>query len=458
MKKIEVYLLILFVFIFPKTRAQQFGKGIILTETSPDYVQVSSSLMRGDFNNLPEKFSLKRFTPTPGNQGAYSTCAGWACSYSARTILNSIKNKYIQPLIDDNAFSPSFVYNQIRKDSSCNDPVILHEALDIIKTQGVLQIKDFGYECERQIKSQEKYKAGMNKILEYREIFNRYSSSKISATKKSISEFKPVVIAMDVPGSFERVENIWNPSPSDYKVWGLGHALVVIGYDDTLSGGAFEVINSWGTEWGNQGFCWIRYKDFDYFTFSGYEIIDDISNPDADYGLTGTLTFVLENGEPIELKKEESIFQTVNSYSSGTKFSVLLSNNEPAFIYAFGSDLKKKITPIFPPNKKISPLLPYKNNNIALPDEYSNLILDETTGKTYFCFIYSSKKIDIESAFKKINKGKGTFEQRVNKYFLQDIASDSEIFLKDSNKIELRAKSEGKKLVVLIVEIDHKGG
>lgn len=458
MKKIEDYLLILLVFILPQTQAQQFGKGIILTESSPNYVQVSSNLMRGDFNNLPEKISLKRFAPTPGNQGAFSTCAGWACSYSARTILNSIKNNYIQPLIDENAFSPSFVYNQIRKDSSCNSPVILQEALELIKTQGVLSIKDFGYDCDRTIKSQEKYKAGVNKIMEYREIFNRYSSNKILATKKSLSEFKPVIIAMDVPRSFERTGNIWVPQLSEYKVWGIGHALVVIGYDDSLSGGSFEVINSWGTEWGNQGFCWIRYKDYDYFTFSGYEIIDDIVNANADYALSGTLTFLLDDGNPMELKKVGSIFQTESSYSSGTKFNVLLSNNEPAFVYAFGSDLQKKITPIFPPNKKISPLLPYKNNNLALPNDYSSLMLDETTGKTYFCFIYSSKKIDIESAFKNINKSKGTFEQRVNKSFLQDIVSNSEISLKESNKIVLKAKSEGKKLVVLIVEIDHKGG
>lgn len=437
--------------------AQQFGKGILLNESTPEYIQVASTLLRGDYFNLPDRFSLKRFAPTPGNQGTYSTCAGWACSYSARTILNSIKNKYIQPLIDEYAFSPSFVYNQIRKDSSCDNPVILYEALDVIKTQGVLSVKDFGYQCERQIKSQEKYKAGINKILEYREIFNRYSSNKILATKKSISEFKPVVIAMDIPTSFERSGAVWNPQPQDYKAWGIGHALVVIGYDDSLSGGAFEIINSWGTDWGNNGFCWIQYKDFDYFTFSGYEIIDDITNLDVEFSLSGTLTLLLESGEPMDLKKDGTIFQTTSSYPSGTKFNILLSNDQPAFVYAFGTDLKKKTTSIFPQNKKISALLPYKKNNVSLPNEYSSLMLDATTGKTYFCFIYSSKQIDIENAFKKINSGKGTIEQRLNKYFQQDLASEIKTNLIEKNKIELKAKSEGKKLIIVLVEIDHTG-
>jgi hypothetical protein len=438
--------------------AQQFGKGVLLNESTPAKMLVSASLMRGDYLNLADRFSLKRFAPTPGNQGIYSTCAGWACSYSARTILNSIKNNYIQPLIDDNAFSPSYIYNQIRKDSSCENAVFLHEALDIMKEQGVLPIKDFGYECERQIQSQEKYKAGMNKILEYREIFNRYSSNKILATKKSISEFKPVVIAIDIPGSFERSGEIWNPQPSDYKEWRIGHALVVIGYDDTLSGGSFEVINSWGTEWGKNGFCWIRYKDFDFFTYSGYEIIDQFISPEIDYNLSGTLTFLLENGQPIELKKNEMVFQTIAPYPSGTKFNVILSNDQPAFVYSFGSDLKKKITPIFPANSKISPLLPYKKNNIPIPNEYSNLMLDETTGKTYFCFIYSSKKVDIEDAFKKIKKGKGSFQQRVYKYFQQDLVNDFKTQLVETNKVELIGKNAGDKMIIVIVEIDHIGG
>ena len=307
-----VFLIIIFVL---DHQAQQFGRGLILDENQNDKTIVSAQLMRGDFEELPSLFSLKKYSPTPGYQGGYSTCAGWASAYSARTILNAIKNEYISPLIDQNAFSPSYIYNQIRKDSTCNNGVDLKDALELMKTQGVLSLNDFGYECERKIESQDKYRAGQNKILEYREIFNRYSTNKISVARKSISEYRPVVVAMNIPQSFERCFDVWKPTEEDYKSGSNGHALVVISYDDTLYGGAFEIINSWGTDWGNGGYTWITYKDFEIFAYNAFEIIDDINDDMAEFDLSGILNFRLEDGTPIELKLNNKIFQTVNSIS-----------------------------------------------------------------------------------------------------------------------------------------------
>ncbi len=436
-------------------QAQQFGRGLILDSGQDDEVIVSASLMRGDFDELPINFSLKKYSPTPGYQGAYSTCAGWACAYSARTILNAIKNKYINPLIDRNAFSPSFIYNQIRKDSTCNNGVSLKDALELMKVQGVLFLNDFSYECERQIESQDKYRAGQNKILEYKEIFNRYSTNKILVTKKSIIEYRPVVVAMNIPRSFERCFDVWEPAKEDINLETNGHALVIISYDDTLYGGAFEIINSWGTDWGNGGYTWITYKDFEIFAYNAFEIIDDIKDEASEYDLSGILNFRLEDGTPIELKNNNKIFQTVNSFPSGTKFNVHLSNNQPAYVYAFGSDLKRKNTMIFPQRDNISPLLAYKRNNIALPNEHSNLILDNNRGKSYFCFIYSNKSIDIKTALKKIEKSSGDFIKIVFAYFKNDMVEVFDPTILNGSRIIFETKSEGKSMIIIIVEIDH---
>ncbi|MET0049533.1 MAG: C1 family peptidase, partial [Candidatus Thiodiazotropha sp.] len=39
-----------------------------------------------------------------------------------------------------------------------------------------------------------------------------------------------------------------------------GHAVTLVGYDYNKFGGAFKIINSWGTEWGDNGYFWMPYN------------------------------------------------------------------------------------------------------------------------------------------------------------------------------------------------------
>jgi C1A family cysteine protease len=50
------------------------------------------------------------------------------------------------------------------------------------------------------------------------------------------------------------------------------HAICIIGYDNNRYGGAFEIVNSWGSEWGNDGYLWIKYSDF-YKMFPSFFMI-----------------------------------------------------------------------------------------------------------------------------------------------------------------------------------------
>jgi C1A family cysteine protease len=38
-----------------------------------------------------------------------------------------------------------------------------------------------------------------------------------------------------------------------------GHAVLAVGYDDSLDGGRFIVRNSWGEAWGDQGYFYMPY-------------------------------------------------------------------------------------------------------------------------------------------------------------------------------------------------------
>ncbi len=86
-----------------------------------------------------------------------------------------------------------------------------------------------------------------------------------------------------------------------------GHAVVIIGWDDNYSknnfksnnrpsnNGAWLILNSWGTDWGNKGTAWVSYEDewFNYAIQSYMVVgIEDITlrgelNAILDYGVVG---------------------------------------------------------------------------------------------------------------------------------------------------------------------------
>ena len=48
--------------------------------------------------------------------------------------------------------------------------------------------------------------------------------------------------------------------------------MCVIGYDDYKEGGAFQIMNSWGPEWGKNGVAWVPYNVFDAFVVEAYGV------------------------------------------------------------------------------------------------------------------------------------------------------------------------------------------
>jgi hypothetical protein len=50
------------------------------------------------------------------------------------------------------------------------------------------------------------------------------------------------------------------------------HAICIIGYNDTLAGGSFEVAMNYGLHYGDNGFGYIRYSDFVRFVNEAYVI------------------------------------------------------------------------------------------------------------------------------------------------------------------------------------------
>lgn len=102
-----------------------------------------------------------------------------------------------------------------------------------------------------------------------RMITSYQSLDTIDEVLQAINNNKPVVIGITVYDSFNLVskKNPVIPMPATYeKDTGGGHAMTVIGYD--MDKRQFLVKNSYGTDWGDQGYGWLS---FDYVEAEGFE-------------------------------------------------------------------------------------------------------------------------------------------------------------------------------------------
>ena len=149
--------------------------------------------------------------------------------------------------------------------------------LDALKTlqAGSVTLQEFPYhddDCDRQPNAALKQRAAQNRITGY----NRLTEGgddygiDVQGIKQNLAQGAPVVIGAMVTESFQYMKGsrCWQPEGGD-RVLG-GHAMCVVGYDDSKEGGAFKIMNSWGSDWGDRGFGWVRYREFKGFCKEAY--------------------------------------------------------------------------------------------------------------------------------------------------------------------------------------------
>ena len=128
----------------------------------------------------------------------------------------------------------------------------------------------FKNDCSAYVETDKEYS---DKLYSFSEI----TSSNIEKIKMSIANKMPVVIGISCYSgtSWQNAyleDGLWNGFYSGEK--NGGHAMCLIGYDDNKGDGAFLIMNSWGSDWGQDGFFWIRYKDFPIHVDECYVLIE----------------------------------------------------------------------------------------------------------------------------------------------------------------------------------------
>ena len=241
------------------------SSGVIPEDTIYDALPTPSYYTGQKEDFLPMRKSLRHHCPPPGDQFGTGACGSWATAYSALTTqMAYIKNITNPVVIHYMALSPLFIHSQVKKGEDCMAGAFLSQIFQVLVEQGVCRHESFN-ECENLPNSQLRENARSNKIKSWGKLFEHSAagSTKVDQVRRSLGGQNPapVIISIKHDTSFWEIPcgaKTWAPSPKLEQ--NMLHALVVIGYDDHKR--QFECMNSYGSQWADDGFVFIRYEDF----------------------------------------------------------------------------------------------------------------------------------------------------------------------------------------------------
>jgi hypothetical protein len=262
---------------------QDVALGLKFTPTEQlQGIPMASTPFAGE--DLPRTIDLSNRMPPAGNQGRQSSCVAWAVGYACK----SYQEKYEENTsywsgssINRNAvFSPAFIYNQIN--NGVDGGSLFTDALNVLSQQGAVKWSDMPYnESDYLTRPNSSLK---NNAKKYKiDFWRRVNFVDSKEVKAQLNAGFPVIIGAMIDRGF--VNSGRNSAGQDFT-WSAssgeqlgGHAMLVVGYDDSKS--AFKVLNSWGQDWGNDGYCWISYSFFSNAIREAYVMKDAINGTDS---------------------------------------------------------------------------------------------------------------------------------------------------------------------------------
>ncbi len=121
-------------------------------------------------------------------------------------------------------------------------------------------------------------------------LFKEYSVPSVDDIKSAIYHYGPVAAAVYVDGNFQAYSGGIYNSCTDATP---NHAILLVGWDDSMGeNGCWILKNSWGSDWGEDGYMYIEYGCSNVGYSAAYAIYNSPGEPDLDFkGRSWTDTF-----------------------------------------------------------------------------------------------------------------------------------------------------------------------
>jgi len=367
----------------------------------------------------PLCISLRKYTPVPKLQQCES-CVGWACAYESCTTMwayaNNVTNK---DSITNNAYDPMYLYGRISKD--CNSGSDILAALRYMQNDGIPVSKVL---VSKNMVSTDLRPDELLKIAYYNRIFelNSDSTNIVDATRESLRGFFPVVVVGIIDDNFQNltVKNSTWVLKKGKNSSNTGHAMCVIGCDDITK--KFEIMNSWGTDWGDHGYFFISYKDFWHMVRYAFQIqipmnhrsvnniMDIAGDMEIDKNSAASRSdfkeikpvfqnskyYILDGLNPGDTYK----FQLLNLKSEKYTYLITINSNKPAVVL-YSSEKT------FKPGKMATITPQGHLNNVFVTPLNADGSSMAKSGNYQYCILYAATPIAIDQVVQQLNQHKG---------------------------------------------------
>lgn len=500
--------------------SQSFPTGLVLDDEDYESQAFTSSEIQFEGSKaMVRQVDLARYCPEIRHQGEISSCVGWSAGYGALTIERAIANDWQdKSRITENANSALFIYNQIQK-GDCNSGIVISKALQALLEKGNCLAKEYDFDvndCGRELTPNLFESARQYQISDYIPLFKSDApvEEKIQMAKRVLSQRKPIVIGMRILQNFLQIregDNSWWPTIGNKTPAG-GHAMVVVGFDDDKfkspnpnpnMSGAFKIMNSWGKNWGEDGFIWVRYAHFAEYCRYAYALIlqdgapidlseeatlasEDIPSVDANtptaaataetrklLQLSGSFGFQKftgewNNGEPVfdeaKVKLQNGYYTLSGRPKIGDSFQLYVKSGfDNGYIYVFSVDAVGKTAVHFPKEQ---------SNNINLKARESALVMSggallnipggkrvlrlRQPGDDHLVVLFSTQKItqDIQVFCDMLLEDRNNLVTSLRKKLDQWMVTPTDItYSKSGMGFEVSTRSVGK-IVPLILKVN----
>lgn len=205
--------------------------------------------------NVPRILDLSVKLPPVWNQSYTNSCTSHAI---AAAILYSQVRQGI-PITNPSRMFIYFNERLLEGRTGIDGGASLRNGMKVINSQGYASedVWPFNIKKINTTPSAVAYLSGRrHKVLSYQAVIHTENF-----VKKTLAAGFPIVLGVSVFESFESLAVMQTgiiPMPDKSEGFIGGHAILIVGYDDTKK--LFKFRNSWGTTWGDKGYGYLPYE------------------------------------------------------------------------------------------------------------------------------------------------------------------------------------------------------